>query len=733
MFISAALLFSIQPIVSKMLLPVLGGSPAVWNTTVVFFQGVLVGGYLYAFAVTKYLVPKWQWLVHGLVLLVALYFLPIAIGTATDSLDFNSPQVWILSTLLAAVAVPAIAISASTTILQTWFSYSDHEDAADPYFLYAASNLGSLVGLIAYPTLIEPAFGLREQSINWGFVFGGFLVLAMLCGVTIGGRRPARVDFDIGVETAPTHAWRQRASWAAMAFVPSMLLLGVTLYVSVDVASAPFLWIVPLVIYLMTFIVAFARRQWMSRGLILELHAFFLILLMVYFSASDTWLVLGLHLATLFVSCLVCHDLLARRRPPAARLGEFYLSIAIGGWLGGIAAGFVAPVVFDTVFEYPLAIILACLFRAELDHEERNPWWAYVFAMVAVGLGLSSRFDFYPAAFVAPAWAPLALYGALAIALYVCRRYLLPFTLAIAVITLDSQIVDYDGELLARERTFFGMHEVVLSENRKLNKLYHGTTVHGAQATQPELQRLPLTYYNPEGPVGQLIDGLRRDRGIDEIGVVGLGTGTLACYLRGRESMTFFEIDTTVIRFAMTPRLFNYVRLCGENARVRIGDGRLLLERTPDDTFDLLMLDAFSSDAIPVHLVTSEAIAMYFDKLADRGILVLHTSNRFIELAPVVARLAEERGYAGLIQDYMPSEAAARRAAYESQWIVLARDAAHLEFVARDTRWRPLGSIGSGDLWTDDYSNLFRAIMWPKLIWSKESAADQAALGSAEE
>ena len=730
MFISAALLFSIQPIVSKMLLPVLGGSPAVWNTTVVFFQGILVAGYLYAFAITRFLRPVGQLALHAAVLLAALYFLPVTIGNATESLNFDHPQTWILLTLLAGVAVPAVAISASTTILQTWFSYSRHKDAADPYFLYAASNLGSLIGLIAYPTLIEPAFGLAAQSLNWGFVYITFLIAAVACGFTVRHRQQAPVDPEAETDVPAASVWRQRLYWAALAFVPSMMLLGVTLHISVDVASAPFLWVMPLVIYLLTFIIAFARRGLLPRGLTLELHAFVLILLMVYFTASDTWLILGLHIATLFVSCLVCHDLLARRRPSAARLGEFYLFIAIGGWLGGMFAGLLAPVVFDTVLEYPLAVVLACFFRVGSGQAAGRQWPAYVWASAAVALAVTYRFGFDLMEVLPAAWGPFILYGAIALALYACRRRVLPFALAIGVITLNSHLLEYDGELLAKERTFFGMHEVVRSANGKLNKLFHGTTVHGAQATQAEYQRLPLTYYNREGPIGQLITSLRRDRGLQEIGVVGLGTGTLACYLRDAERMTFFEIDTTVIRFATTPGLFSFVQLCGENARMEIGDGRLLLERVTDDQYDLLILDAFSSDAIPVHIVTLEAIEMYFDKLTDRGVIALHTSNRFIELAPVIARLADERGYPGLIQNYTPDEDARLRSAYESEWIVIGRNAADIAFVADDDRWEPLASAGFGDLWTDDYSNLFRAVMWPKLFWSYESAAEEAALDS---
>jgi hypothetical protein len=731
MFISAALLFSIQPIVSKMLLPVLGGSPAVWNTTMVFFQGILVAGYLYAFAVTRFLRPVRQLVLHGVVLLAALYFLPVRVGEATEALDFNHPQIWILLTLLVGVAVPAIAISASTTILQTWFSYSDHKDATDPYFLYAASNLGSLIGLIAYPTLIEPAFGLDAQSMNWGFVYLGFLIMAVACGITIRGRQRLPVDCVAAPDVPVATVWRQRIMWAALAFVPSMMLLGVTLHISVDVASAPFLWIVPLVIYLLTFIIAFARRGLLPRGLVLELHAFVLILLMVYFTASDTWLILGLHIATLFVSCLVCHDLLARGCPPAARLGEFYLCIAVGGWLGGMAAGLIAPVVFDSVLEYPLAVVLACLFRGGAGEEAHRQLPAYLWAGVAVALVLSQSYGFDPVGMLPTEWASIVLYGAIAAALYICRNRVLPFALAIAIITFDSQFLDHDGELLAKDRTFFGMHEVVRSPNGKLNKLFHGTTVHGAQATQEmgvEVQRLPLTYYNREGPIGQLIDGLRRDRGFAEIGVLGLGTGTLACYLRDAERMTFYEIDTTVIRFATTPELFSFLQLCGENTRIVIGDGRLQLERAPDGQYDLLILDAFSSDSIPVHIVTREAIEMYFDKLTEGGVIAIHTSNRFIELAPVIARLAEEKGYAGLIQNYTPDEGARLRSAYDSEWIVVARNVADIAFVAGDDRWAPLASVGFGDLWTDDYSNLFRAVMWPQLLWSYESAAEEAAL-----
>jgi len=721
--ISAALLFSIQPIVSKMLLPILGGSPAVWNTTVVFFQSVLVAGYLYAFAVAKFLPVRAQMVVHIAVLAAAGYFLPVAIAGVSMEIDFARPQAWLLLTLLTTVAVPAVAISASTTILQTWFSYSSHEDAGDPYFLYAASNLGSLAALLSYPIVLEPMLGLDAQSSGWASVYVLFIVLVIGCAFLIRGRPGKTVPIDAErLTTQATQArWSERLHWMALAFVPSMMLLGVTLQVSIDVASAPFLWVVPLIIYLLTFIIAFTRRELLSRNLILESHAFILIMLMVYFSATDSWLVLGLHLAALFVSALVCHDLLARKRPDSSRLAEFYLCIAIGGWLGGIAGGVVAPQIFNTVLEYPIAIVLACLFRTPLVRRDGSAVTGYVFAAAAIVIGLATSFGFDPTSLLPPAWAPLLFYGALAVALYGCRKFVLPFTLAIGLITLDSQMISSDSNLLARERTFFGIYEVSVSANGRVRKLMHGSTVHGAQAVQRELQKLPLTYYNREGPIGQLIAGYRADRGIEEIGVVGLGTGTLACYRQGDEQMIFFEIDPMVVRFAISPSLFTYIELCGQNAKVRIGDGRLLLEATPDGQFDVLVLDAFSSDAIPVHLLTREAIAMYFDKLGPRGVLAFHTSNRYVDLPPVLARLAREQGYTGLIQNYEPDEDAERRSAYPSQWIVLARAGDSLEFLRRRGKWQLLESVGVGDLWTDDYSNLFRSVLWPKLMWSREA------------
>lgn len=715
LLLSAALIFSIQPMLSKMVLPVLGGAPLVWNTVIVFFQGALLAGYLYAFLSIRFLTVKGQAILHLLLLVAALYFLPVAVSEAWGEPSPGSPQLWLLSSLLAFVTVPFVVLSGTSTIFQNWYAHLGGRNSTDPYFLYVASNTGSLFALLSYPVLIEPQLELGGQSRDWMVMYVALIAGSALCAACLGrrwwqgGPVVARSNAAGTEKTARRPGWATRLRWVGLALVPSILLLAVTLHISTNIAAVPFLWVAPLAVYLLTFIVAFSRRTFFPPAIALELQAGALILLL--FRPENYWLAVSIQLAALFFCGLVCHGSLARERPAAGHLAEFYLWIAFGGWLGGLAAGLLAPVIFNSVLEYPIAIVFACLARATSVRDLRPRIGPLLTAMATLALYFLFAWGSQGSVFATLLASPLvrlAAYAMIFVGIVLCRKSPLLFALLIAVVAVNMHFAEpVNGETLLTERNFFGVHRVRLEADGHIRTLYHGTTIHGAQLTDPADETVPITYFSADGPIGQVMAAKRAGGEIGQVGVIGLGAGAVACLLKGSESITYFEIDPAVVLIAEDPRYFSFLQKCGNHPDIKVGDGRLLLAREPDAAYDVLVVDAFSSDAIPLHLLTREALELYRRKLRPHGLLAFHISNNYLDLAPVIGALARRLGLAGLTQTYDPPPSPATRGVVKSVWVALGRSEADLAIVAERGDWARLDADDGAEVWTDQYSNLF--------------------------
>jgi SAM-dependent methyltransferase len=739
LFLSSLILFVIQPMFTKMVLPLLGGTPAVWNTAMMFFQAMLLAGYLYAHLLSRLPGLRKQALVHVAVLTTGLLFLPVHVALTWRPGVNAHPVLWLIALLTVSIGVPFFALSATAPLLQRWFSRSGHPYASDPYFLYVASNIGGLLALLAYPVVIEPLLGLMLQGRVWAIGYALLAFTVALCsistwaaqrravGAALGGRTgqaPGPTPTGAATDSGLAHrvGWLDRLHWVALAFVPSALLLAVTLHISTDVASVPFLWVAPLSLYLLSFIFVFARRPLLKHNWMLTAQVALYPLVALAFTQRELVQVLPLHLATLFVTAMVCHGELVRRRPAVEHLTEFYLWMSVGGLLGGVFCVLVAPVVFDSVFEYPLLLILACLLRPAFGGRGwlRRLLDVVLPALVASGyLLILWWLDVWALGFSGPVLGYLAL----VVAFYSFRHRPLRFALGFAPLILNVFWSDKMPHQLFRERSFFGIYTVCADASGGRHKLYHGTTLHGDQLLDPNGMHVPTSYYNREGPLGQVFAARNDRHSLAHVGVVGLGAGTTACYHRPGQTMTFFEVDPAMERIARDSHLFRYLELASADddeespgLTVVIGDGRQNLARTPDGTFDLLVLDAFSSDAIPIHLLTREAVALYRRKLAPGGIVMFHISNRYVRLEPVVALLTADAGLGALIQEYDPSPTESGAGGASSVWVAVARDQADLEFLETDDRWRPLMREPTVGIWTDDYSNIIRFLIWGKLF-----------------
>lgn len=734
-FTSAALLFVVQPLFSRLALPLLGGTPAVWNACMLVFQGLLLGGYLYAHLSGRWLRAGRQVALHAGLLALSLLALPIGLPYGSTPPAEGGQVAWLVRTVLLGMGLPFLLLSATAPLLQQWFAGTDHPDARDPYFLYSASNAGSLLALLAYPFLVEPAFGLDAQRVGWSVAYGGAAALLTLCGVVAWRRArvapaPTAAAVGVGVELAASGgaqgveagegAWRMRVWWTLLAFAPSSLLLGVTAYITTDLAVVPLLWVIPLALYLLTFVLAFARRQLIPHGVALWLQPLVLLpILVTLFTGrgANARIMMPLHLLLFFVTALVCHGELARLRPAAARLTDFYLCLSLGGVLGGAFNVLVAPVVFDRVVEYHVMLALACALRPWPTVRGAAGWWALAYdvllpALLGVTiyrvLGWPGRWHPLAALYAGPALGALA---AIACALFMRR----PLRLALGVLaTLAAGMMGHaDGRRpLVAVRSFFGAYTVRdLGDGR--HALYHGTTLHGMQWRTEERSREPLSYYSLRGPLGDVVGAARLHGRPLRIGVVGLGAGTLACYARPGDELTFFEIDPLVVALARDSRLFSYLEECAPAARVVLGDARLALARDSTRVYDVIVLDAFSSDAIPVHLLTREAMGLYLDRLAPGGVLALHISNRYLDLRPAVAALAGDAGVVAFLgeQRSLTSEESARMYS-PSRWVAVARDESTLAPLAIRDRWQEMTALPGSRVWSDDYANVLGALTW---------------------
>jgi len=761
--VGATLLFVVQPMVGKMILPLLGGTPAVWSTCMVFFQATLLAGYAYAHASATWLGVSRQAILHVALLAVPLAVLPLGIDPGRLAGGAANPVLGVLALLSVSVGLPFFVVSATAPLLSRWFTHTGHRAAIDPYFLYAASNLGSMLALLSYPTLIEPRLHLRDaswlsQTRLWTL---GYLLLAGLivaCALAVwrraslstgaAGARPDRLAPAADrAEDAP--ARRRRLTWIALAFVPSSLLLGTTTYITTDIAALPLLWVLPLAIYLLSFILAFGRWPAVLHRAVIAI-SLPVILLVIFFMVSGyhtrNWVTVLWHFLLLLVASLACHGELALDRPSPRYLTGFYLLISVGGVLGGLFNALIAPVIFNSLVEYPLAMVLASVLvgwrlvpapsRRALVPDLAAALSVIALALILYSESVSVRVDFaflgrvldlgretvadklYP---VERLFKSGLKYAPPLVTCFLLRRRPLALGVALAGVLVVSGFVDAkNSEEIRRARSFFGVLRVTRDRDDKgYTELRHGTTLHGRQAIEPARHGEPLSYYHRHGPIGQVFAELDRRVPALRIAVIGLGTGTLAAYARPGDMITFYEIDRRVRDIAFDPAYFTYLSDASARAagvRVELGDARVRLEAVkrerPGERYDLIVVDAFSSDAIPVHLLTREALRLYFDMLAPDGLLALHISNRYLDLEPVVANLAEDAGLGGrLIEEDNSDESGG---AAHSTWVVLARTPAALGGLARDERFTaekldPMPRVG---VWTDDFHNLLSVFKW---------------------
>jgi len=762
MFSGATLLFVVQPMVGKMILPLLGGTPAVWSTCMVFFQAVLLGGYAYAHASTAWLGVRRQMLLHLALLALPLGVLPLAVNPALLRGGGANPVLDVLLLLSVSVGLPFLVVSATAPLVQKWFTRTGHPAARDPYFLYAASNLGSMLALLGYPTLIEPRLHLRgdgwlTQARLWSFGYVALALLIACCVLTLWRRADEPVGgepergAETGAPTEPPPSWARYLRWIALAFVPSSLLLGATTYITTDLAAVPLLWVLPLAIYLLSFILAFGR--WPARLHRLVVAATAPVVLAVYFLMLSgfkqrIWMTVLWHFLLLFVVALACHGELALTRPSPRHLTHFYLLLSLGGVLGGLFNALIAPLVFHSLIEYPLVMALACLLVGRARQAPIRTARAFAVdvalavAVGAAGLALYSdlvsvRLDtgFFTkllripsdtvAEWVTPAEKTankVLLYGVPLIALFFLRRRPPALALGLALVLVVGDFVDArNGNQIFRARSFFGILQVSRDRDppEGYTELRHGTTLHGRQSLDPARRTEPLAYYHRGSPIALVMAELERRSPVIRVAVVGLGTGTMAAFARFGDTMTFYEIDGLVRNIATNRFYFSYVPDAisrGATVRIEMGDARIRMgqvrKERPGEHYDLIVVDAFSSDAIPVHLLTREAFRLYFDMLNAHGLLALHLSNRYLSLEPVVANLAGDAGLGGrLLSDDLSPDA---EGATASTWAVLARTPEALGNLAKDEGWtaaklEPRPRVG---VWTDDSHNLLAVFKW---------------------
>jgi spermidine synthase len=726
---SAILLFWMEPMFAKMILPLLGGSPSVWNTCIVFYQTLLLLGYIYAHATTKWLGLRWQAVLHVLFLVLVSITLPVGVAKGWTPPLSSNLVLWLFLLLLFSVGLPFFTLSASAPMLQRWFSLTAHPSAKDPYFLYSASNLGSLIGLLGYPLLIEAYLPLPLQAKSWSASY--ILLAGMISACAIITLKSLRIgirhlnskttDESCGLKVT------QRIRWVLLAFVPSSLLLAVTNYITTDIAQVPLLWIIPLAIYLISFVLVFSPKSVIPHRLMVLAQPFLLVPLAILFYWGFTkivaWPFIPFHLLVFFITAMVCHGEIAYSRPSTFHLTEYYLWISVGGVLGGLFNTLVAPQVFHSLAEYPLMIAIACLLRPSLDSDRQRPYKRWfdlglpLASLVLFGLskiGMRYYVQGRDTVGILELMVFILISCILGLVCFSFRHRPIRFGFGMGAILLAGVLWTGEQEqVLFKERNFFGIHRVVHDSKEGYHLLFHGTTLHGAQSLNPSRRREPLAYYHRTGPLGQVFAVFRKNPDHAQVAIIGLGTGSAAGYANPRQHWTFYEIDPAVERIARDSRYFTFLKDCPAKVSVVLGDARLSLANVTDHSYDLIVLDAFSSDAIPIHLLTREALELYLSKLSKSGVLVFHISNRYLDLKPILGNLANHLNLVCLAQDDMElSEDEKKAKKAPSTWAVMAHRPSDLSQLAADPRWKHLSASPKSTFWTDDFSNIVSVFKW---------------------
>ena len=721
-FVSALLLFSVQPLFAKMVLPRLGGSPAVWSVAMVFFQSLLLAGYAYAHFLTRIKSRAVPAAVHLALLAVAFFTLPLSIASGWGEPPTSGYALWLLGLFVVSIGLPFFVLAANNPLLQAWFVRTGHPSGGDPYFLYASSNIGSFLALLSYPVLLEPLFTLHMQNLIWTGGYAVLIVLIAACGLLLLRSPPSAAIDTLAVGgDAPAPSWLLRARWIFLAAVPSGLLIAVTAHISTDVAAAPLLWVLPLSLYLLTWVLVFQSRpllphKWMLMAQPVAIAG--VIVLLAVGGEQNLLLTLGGHLLCFFVIAMACHGELARMRPPAKYLTGFYVALSFGGMVGGLFAGLIAPYAFSWVAEYPILLVCAALCRP--IGEEKWPrlsrwYWPLLLAIAAaliapsLGKGEVSQWLLDQRIYVAGSIAVAGMLLALALN---ANRWKLASLAALALLLI--RIYPSDEGRVETVRSFFGVHKILVTSTGQYHVLMHGTTIHGAEQFRSDGTPMPgrpepITYYHRDGGIGQAIAAIRERKGAPlRVAVIGLGAGTLTCAAEPGETWKFFEIDQSMVDTARDPRYFTYIQSCEPDLAPVIGDARLTFAREAEGIYDLIIVDAYSSDAIPIHLATKEAMKVYKERLSPQGAVLMHVSNRHLELSSVVVGIAE----ANELKSWVYSEDSGRDSEYifSTSVVVSARQEADVGKLASSDEWAETEADDSQRIWTDDYCNVLGAV-----------------------
>lgn len=745
LILSAGLLFVVQPMFAKMILPLLGGSPQVWNTSMLFFQTVLLGGYAYAHLSSRYLSIKLQSIIH--IVLIGVFFVVLPLGIPADwqPKGTENPTVWQLTTMALTVGGPFFCLSAMAPMLQRWFSKTDHKDAKNPYFLYAASNVGSVGALLAYPFLIEPIADLDQQSLYWSFGYGALLIALICISALLLKNNHGEKEKDATSKDKSHNSpnWTDRATWLLLAFIPASLMLSVTTFVTVDVASVPLVWIIPLTLYILTFVFAFARRQLIpprtARALTTASIIFFVaITFMRAISEYDLILLVPLHFVMFFFIALSFHQSLVARAPDASHLTEFYLIMSLGGALGGVFNAIIAPYIFTLTIEHIAVFVLAVSIHFASNRDDllsikaTKQHFIYFLAALLV----------WQACHLIGVFNILGLLLILAINHTIYRDYKVPAAMFIAIFLFTESDVykshfSQSAGVIHTSRNFYGVLKVKDFPNNR--ELKHGTTKHGTQFKKDDqLDLEPSTYYSAYSGIGNVFEWLdKKDNQTQKIAAIGMGVGTVACYQKPGRSFNFYEIDKNVVQIAENREYFTFLSDCGSPYEVILGDGRLNIEKANDGSYDLVIVDAFSSDNIPIHLITREAISLYLDKLNETGVLAIHISNRHMDLEPVLHNISQDLGVRALYKrNPQIFDQGTNRYYLESRYVVISKSkvfeasllsmAWHEELREQDAMfWRPTKADREDRVWTDKYSNILSVFYGLKHFLKDQSIEEQ--------